>query len=134
MFYFHPVHKNVGNLSKIGVHTSNCCLKKWAEEQLDEKIGSCEPTFRFTAQQIFVINSYKPSCSELKLAWIARFYDPVTISWKPGIRIITIRDRRIKGRKVPKKGSPNMNVVEVPVRNPNYQYFARNPNYQNFNP
>ena len=24
--------ENVGNLSKIGVHKSNCCLKKWAEE------------------------------------------------------------------------------------------------------
>ena len=24
--------KNVGNLSKIGVHTSNCFLKKWVEE------------------------------------------------------------------------------------------------------
>ena len=24
--------KNVGNLSKIGIHTSNCCLEKWAEE------------------------------------------------------------------------------------------------------
>ena len=25
-------------------HAIKCCLKKWAEEQLDEKIGSCEPT------------------------------------------------------------------------------------------
>ena len=32
MFYFHQYLKNVGNLSKIGVHTSNCCLKKWAKE------------------------------------------------------------------------------------------------------
>ena len=38
--------KNVGNGSKIGVHTSNCCLKKWAEEYLDEKIGPCELTLK----------------------------------------------------------------------------------------
>ena len=35
-------------------------------------------SFRFTAQANFVINSYKTSSSELKLAWIARFHDPVT--------------------------------------------------------
>ena len=35
--------KTAGNLSKIGVHTSNCCLKKWAKEYLDAKIGLCEP-------------------------------------------------------------------------------------------
>ena len=36
--------RTAGNLSKFGVHTSNCCLKKWAKESLDVQIGSCEPT------------------------------------------------------------------------------------------
>ena len=49
MFYFHPIHKNVGNLSKIGVHTSNCCIKKWTKEIFNAKIGSCEPTLRSPA-------------------------------------------------------------------------------------
>ena len=31
------------------------------------------------ARDIFVINSYKPSCRELKHTWIARFHDPITI-------------------------------------------------------
>ena len=24
LFFCHPIHKNVGNLSELGVHTSNC--------------------------------------------------------------------------------------------------------------
>ena len=32
-------------VSKWNSGKINCCLKKWAEEQLDETIGSCEPTF-----------------------------------------------------------------------------------------
>ena len=32
MFYFQPTDKKYRNLPKIGVHTPNCCLKKWAEE------------------------------------------------------------------------------------------------------
>ena len=38
MFYFHPIHKNVGNLSKIGVYTSNCCLKSGPENNWMKKL------------------------------------------------------------------------------------------------
>ena len=35
---FHPIHKNVGNLSKIGVHTSNCCLKSGLKNNWMKKL------------------------------------------------------------------------------------------------
>ena len=41
VFIFIQYTRSVGNLSKIGVHTSN---EKWAKEKLGAKIGSCEPT------------------------------------------------------------------------------------------
>ena len=38
MFYFHLIHKNVRNLSKIGVHTSNCCLKSGLKNNWMKKL------------------------------------------------------------------------------------------------
>ena len=39
MFYFHPIHNNVGNLSKIGVHISNCCLYEWLKNNWMKKLN-----------------------------------------------------------------------------------------------
>ena len=38
-----------------------------------------EITSDLQPERFFVINSHKPSCRELKHAWIARFHDPVTM-------------------------------------------------------
>ena len=38
MFYFHLIHRSVGNLSKICVHTSSCCLKSGIKNNWMQKL------------------------------------------------------------------------------------------------
>ena len=55
MFYFHHI-KTAGKVSKIGVHTSNCCLKKWVKGELqrENKLISYERAFKMLENDMYI--------------------------------------------------------------------------------
>ena len=57
------------------------CNSSWFQHIVERLItieneNLTEIASKFAAQEMFIVNSYKPLRSELKLAWIARLYNP----------------------------------------------------------
>ena len=47
--------------------------------------GLAEVALDLRPERFFVIDSYKPSCGELRHAWVARFRGPIAVQWGPGL-------------------------------------------------